>query len=181
MVNENEIGKNGDFSLANRIIANTTGVQFDGGNFNRFGANFIMDNTTGIQFINGANNNLSAPQITNIDLSNIASGNASPNALVSLYADSTDQGQFYIDTIRADGLGNWTYDLTGLLNLATYITATQDSMNNGSEFSIPFLSQPTNPLIVTSNGSDSNCWRHSFCFCLCEQQSRTRLHNICDK
>ena len=153
--NENEIGKTGDFSLANRIINNTTSVLFDGGTNNRFGANFIMDNATTLQLVNGANNNILPPQITNIDLSNIGYGNASPNALVSLYADSTDQGQFYLDTVRADGAGNWTYDLTGLLNLATYITATQDSMNNSSEFSVPFLSQPVDPLVVIHNTADS--------------------------
>lgn len=87
----------------------------------------------------------------------VLSGNARGNAVISVFADSDDQGEFFIGTVTASS-GSWTYDLataTGITAGLDFITVIQtDVDNNSSEFSDPVLFNNCDQFISGFLGED---------------------------
>jgi parallel beta-helix repeat protein len=107
---------------------------------NTISKNSIFRNHAGgIDLRYGANNELKPPQILSITMNSV-SGVAGPNQLVEVFADSLDQGRYYLGTTRADQDGKfelhleqWPYDL--------HVTATTcDEFGSTSKFSSPSVS-----------------------------------------
>ena len=130
----------------NTIRTHQNGIVVRGAtNDNQFWANEIyLIDLKAIDLNPGSQDNVNPPVVTSASFTGMLAGTASQSALVQLYADGDDQGQLYLDTVRANADGNWTYSLRSgqiqamqgdsLLNL----TALQDSSASTSEFSIPF-------------------------------------------
>ena len=110
---------------------------------NRVFNNSIHSNGTGIVLSSGAQQNLQPPVINAVSQSQV-SGTAEANALVQVYSDAGNQGETFLDTIRADGSGNWT--LAASIPFGRNATALQDVGGNTSAFSAPLL--VSSPLLV---------------------------------
>ena len=87
-----------------------------------------------------ANNNKQPPVITAATDTTV-SGTSDPNDVIELFGNTTADcfdAEYFIDTITADGSGNWS--LTGLnLTPGDYVLATAtDTGNNTSEFSVGY-------------------------------------------
>ncbi len=113
-------------------------------NTNLIQFNSIYNNNLGINLVSGAQHDVQPPIISGISSDTTVSGTSAPFALIHLYADADDEGELYLDSVRADISGNWSLKLTesevndmnnsSLVN----ITAIQDSVLNSSAFSGPF-------------------------------------------
>ncbi|MBL7961407.1 fibronectin type III domain-containing protein, partial [bacterium] len=131
---------------------NDDGVQFDGdANLKKnilFGNSIHSNVNSGISYFNGSQEDILAPVITGILSDSTVQGKAAPNALVHIYADSSDEGQVFLDSTIADGLGNWSKKV--MLLAGMNLTALQDSAGNTSQFSAPLAAIAPDPLLVTN-------------------------------
>lgn len=127
----------------NTIAGNTLhGVRIKGGNLfvtnhNAVRGNSIYSNAgRGIALEDSANDDMTPPAIT---LLGPVRGTAVPNSTIDLYADSEDEGRFYLGAGATDGAGNFsvTADLSGLAVNRLTATAT-NAAGSTSEFSEPF-------------------------------------------
>jgi hypothetical protein len=143
-------------TIYSNVIANNGtdpsefGIYMDGTSSNIFiSDNSIYNNFGGAIQTNGANDGIFAPTISIFNLDSSLVGTGLPSQSVDIYLDNGNQGEFYSQTVFADGSGNWSipnFDPQGY----AYITALQqDSLGNTSEFSAAVLAVPTNPLLVT--------------------------------
>lgn len=140
-------------SIFTNIIAyNLNGISTNGSTVdsNRFVGNSIYSNTfNGIVEENGSQGNILPPNITILNEDSLLIGTSSSNAFIQIFADSKNQGKYFIGTTTADVDGNWTYGLTeaDFSHLSTFgldsITAIQDSNLSTSEFSIPIHMFPS--------------------------------------
>ncbi len=108
----------------------------------------------------GVQENIKPPIINNLSADSTLSGTSSPNAFIQIYADSTFEGQIFVDTTRADAAGDWSIqiDLSSLPANVDTLRALQDSLENTSDFSLEFfIDICNNPLLVTSAADDSSC------------------------
>ena len=141
----------------NTIANNAAGISIDGANSD---SNTILKNSihnnlgAGIIFTGGAQGGVISPSITTIDPDSTVHGTAAAFALVQIYADSTDEGQYFLDSTYANGSGNWARKVTLLPGLN--LTALQDSARSTSGFSAPFAAIPADPFVVTSTLDDSS-------------------------
>ncbi|MBN2354855.1 right-handed parallel beta-helix repeat-containing protein, partial [candidate division KSB1 bacterium] len=88
----------------------------------------------GIRLSNGANNRITTPVILAGDP---IYGTAPPDSRIEIFADSSDQGRYYLGETMADASGEWIWATTGspyLRGLYITVTAT-DLQGNTSEFS----------------------------------------------
>ncbi|MFC1502662.1 NosD domain-containing protein, partial [bacterium] len=93
--------------------------------------NSIMSNVLGgIDLQKSANDSIAAPVIAT---TSPFAGTAPPNSTVEVFADSADQGMYYLGSTTADGSGNWTY--TGELHGPNMTATATDDSGNTSEFS----------------------------------------------
>jgi phosphoribosylamine-glycine ligase len=135
---------NGNLLAHNQIVGSgDNGIWVDGINDaknNNFNVNSIFaNNSGGIEIINGGQNGVVSPIINQINSDSLLSGVAAPEALVLLYADELNQGELFLDSVRADINGDWIYKV-GLDTIpGRYVsfTALQDSFGNTSAFSAP--------------------------------------------
>ncbi|MBX7152392.1 choice-of-anchor D domain-containing protein [bacterium] len=148
-----------DSIIANTIAFNTSfGIEIEG-NGPKADSNIVFKNSIfnnasgGINHVATAQGFVWDPVITTIDIDSTVHGIAASNALVHLYADAGNQGQFYLDTVRASGSGNWARKVP--LFAGYNLTALQDSAHNTSRFSAPLAAIVLNPLLVTSLADDS--------------------------
>lgn len=84
------------------------GIQLSGAGTNgvRISRNSIFGNTSGgIQLSSGANNGMPAPGITGLDP---VAGVTGPAAQIEFFADDGGQGRFYLGTVQANELGNFS-------------------------------------------------------------------------
>ncbi|MBL7959178.1 choice-of-anchor D domain-containing protein, partial [bacterium] len=141
----------------NTIANNAAGISIDGANSD---SNTILKNSihnnlgAGIIFTGGAQGGVISPSITTIDPDSTVHGTAAAFALVQIYADSTDEGQYFLDSTYANGSGNWARKVTLIPGLN--LTALQDSARSTSGFSAPFAAIPADPFVVTSTLDDSS-------------------------
>ncbi len=136
-------------SLIENVIgySNSVGIYVQAGDSNIFARNSIYNSSSQpIQIDPGAQANVVPPTITTIDPDSTVHGTSSPFALVQVYLDSTDEGQYYTDSTRASGSGNWAKKINLLTGLN--LTALQDSAGNTSAFSAPFAAVVSDPLMV---------------------------------
>ncbi len=133
---------------------------------NEFHRNSIFDNGGQGITIAAGNENIAPPSISEVivvGVDTVVYGTSEPNALVQLFADAADEGEFYIDEVKADGAGEWSLKVVGLDAYTAMsidsLTATQDSSNNTSEFSAPVFATPStcNPFAVTSTSDANTC------------------------
>jgi hypothetical protein len=152
---------NGNLLAHNQIVGSgDNGIWVDGINDaknNNFNVNSIFaNNSGGIEIINGGQNGVVSPIINQINSDSLLSGVAAPEALVLLYADELNQGELFLDSVRADINGDWIYKV-GLDTIpGRYVsfTALQDSFGNTSAFSAPLqINLP--PVEVAGNALDS--------------------------
>lgn len=125
-VNYNIIGYNGA-GIAYEDATTDSNVHF---------ANAIFRNGQGIDIALNAQGGITPPAIAYVSLDTTVNGTADPFALVQIYADSVDQGRFFLDTTRADAAGNWSRKVQ--LPSGVRVLAIQESVINSSEFSPPF-------------------------------------------
>jgi hypothetical protein len=116
----------------------------------------ISNNTgEGILLAFGANGGIVPPTITNItiDTGLVVSGQATPNALISVYADPEDEGREFLGTGTAsDGDGTWTISTWARRDMAAIeaalkagalkLHATQTTAAGTSQFSPTGLAAP---------------------------------------
>lgn len=132
-------------SLRDNVIAyhKGFGISIDGASTdsNVFFRNSIFRNDSGaVKILNGAQQSVKPPKVTSVSMDSTVSGTAAPFALVQVYNDSTNQGRYYIDTVRANGSGNWSKKMNLLRGVN--VTALQDSASNTSAFSIAVTGLP---------------------------------------
>lgn len=140
---------------ANTISGNgRAGVLVDGaastGNTIRFNA--LSNNFgAGIALGGGANNEIAAPVITMLGS---VDGTAPANSTVDLYATADDEGELYLDTVAADGAGEFfsAVDLEAVTGMKVTATAT-DAAGNTSSFSAPQFVDLAPP-VLTLLGDD---------------------------
>ncbi|MBX7152840.1 FG-GAP-like repeat-containing protein [bacterium] len=125
-------------SIAYNVIAHNgeDGIYADGAGVYEdiwFGNSIFNNSGNGITVTNNAQYNIAPPRVDSVSATSILYGRAAPGALVHVYNDSDDEGGIFIDTVYADGSGNWSkrMKLIGGLNA----TAIQDSNDNSSAFS----------------------------------------------
>jgi hypothetical protein len=110
--------------------------------YNTLQQNAIYNNNgRGIELMEGGNTELSAPVISDCDLSlGTANGTACPLCKIEIFSDDENEGQYYEGSTTADAGGNWTFDKGSSFN-ASHCTATAtDTQGNTSEFSPPCFS-----------------------------------------
>ena len=126
-------------SVVNNVIANSsTGVLINGSGTlgHKAFKNSIYNNAgPGINITNGAQEGVLQPLIQSVSSDSTVSGHASPGALLQIYADAAEEGRYFLDTVRADGAGNWAKKVT--IPSGIQLTALQDSGHNTSMFSVP--------------------------------------------
>jgi len=112
--------------------------------FNTISRNSIYNNDSlGIQLTNGGNSGIGAP--TFVDASdNRVVGTAPSNFTVEVFADSTDEGKYFLGSVMADDLGTWVFDWVFPQDLNINATAT-DPNGNTSEFAFLTDSIPPGP------------------------------------
>lgn len=125
--------------------------------YNRFWNNGVFG-AIWVQNVN-AQESIQPPIISSLMLDSTLSGTSEPNAFIQIYADSTDEGYYFIDTTYANALGEWELkiDLTSLAPGVDSLRALQDSSLNTSDFTTGFFIEFCDPLIVTSAADDSLC------------------------
>jgi len=134
-------------SKSNEVIENT--ISFNHGNGigisginstqNRISHNFISNNWGfGIANVDGGNTELSTPIILSI-INNQITGTAGANEVIEIFADSTDEGQVYIDSTVSDVSGNFSLTISALPLLPNITSTARDDLGNTSEFSSPFI------------------------------------------
>ncbi|MFQ3575210.1 MAG: LamG-like jellyroll fold domain-containing protein, partial [Cytophagales bacterium] len=132
----------------NFIANNNMGIRLNGTAVNGHALydNRIFQNTLkGIEIINGAQNGIEAPQDLDITFDSTLVGKADAGALVTIYADTRNQGRLIVDQVNADENGIFNYKISN--NLAErlelggldFLTTIQHSNNNSSEFSDPIF------------------------------------------
>ncbi|MBL7961799.1 hypothetical protein JNL27_16315, partial [bacterium] len=147
-------GNASDNSVTSNIVAfSAWGVEIEGNgpkaDSNIVFQNSIFKNTNGgINLVATAQGFVGNPKITGILSDSTIQGTSSPNALVHIYADTTNQGEFYLDTTRANGSGNWSKKVP--LFAGVNLTALQDSAGNTSMFSLPIPAIYVDSLLVTN-------------------------------
>lgn len=110
--------------------------------FNAITGNF----SGGIELANGGNANLASPVITGLGS---IDGTALPGTTVDLFASTDGQGETYLDTVVADGSGNFTSETDVEPLVGLYITATAtDGTGNTSAFSQGFFVDLEPPVIT---------------------------------
>jgi 3-deoxy-D-manno-octulosonate 8-phosphate phosphatase KdsC-like HAD superfamily phosphatase len=136
---------NGNLLAHNQIVGSgDNGIWVDGSDDaknNNFNVNSIFaNNSVGIEIINGGQNGVVSPIINQINSDSLLSGVAAPEALVLLYADELNQGELFLDSVRADINGDWIYKvgLDTIPGRYVSLTALQDSLGNTSAFSSAF-------------------------------------------
>ena len=131
----------------NKIIENfigynkRLGIRVDSSNSiqNYISRNKISRNMgAGIENRYGGNTEL-APPIINSVSENQISGTASPNQIIELFADSSNEGQIFIDSTITNESGNFSISISKLPNLPNITATARDLLGNTSEFSSPFV------------------------------------------
>ena len=134
-------------SKGNNISENTVGynkgvgIIISGNNSteNKISRNSISKSLGfGIDNADGGNNELSAPIILSV-LNNQVNGTAGANQVIEIFADSSDEGQVYIDSTVSDASGNFSITLSSLPILPNITATARDVLGNTSEFSLPFI------------------------------------------
>ncbi len=132
-----------DNDITDNTVRNNRGwgIKISGANStgNRISRNSISNNWgLGIDNSDGGNNELIPPVILSV-LNNQISGTAGANQVIEIFADSSDEGQVYVDSTVSDASGHFSIALSSSPMLP-YITATaRDALGNTSEFSSPFI------------------------------------------
>lgn len=143
-------------AAANVISGNgDSGVLVDGpaslGNTIRF--NSILGNFGGgIGLSAGGNADIEAPDVA--VLAGVVLGTAAPDSTIDIYTDEGSEGALYLETVTADGNGDFTgtADLEPVVGRNVTATAT-DAAGNTSEFSAPVLID-LEPPVLTLLGQD---------------------------
>lgn len=124
---------------------------------NRFYRNSIFNigPMGAIEMAPPGNGGVAPPRITSL-VGSTVSGSAAANALIQIYADSSDDARFWLDSTYATPGGAWTK--TVVIPGGTTVRATQDSSQNTSELSAvaPSALLVTNTLDDFSFGSLRN-------------------------
>jgi hypothetical protein len=123
----------------NGIHAGESGVLVDGSGAwgNDWQHSSIHSNHgKGIELRNGGNGGLPAPTITSANCTTVT-GTACPNCGVYIYSDLEDEGKFWEGQVAADSSGHFTY--TGFIHGPNVTAYNEDAINNGSEFSLPYI------------------------------------------
>src|SRR3989339_429898 len=134
-------------SKGNNISENIVGYN-NGGGIIISGANSILNLISrnsisrnlglGIDNSDGGNGELSPPIILSA-ANNQITGTAGVNQIIELFADSTNEGEVFIDSTVTDASGNFSITVSSL-PILPYLTATaRDVLGNTSEFSSPFI------------------------------------------
>lgn len=158
-----------DTLIRNTIAFNgSSGIEVDGfgADDNIFHENLIYGHPgSGINITNGAQRNVGKAFITGMTLDSTLFGTSNPNSLIQVYADSSDEGQFWIDTTRADAGGNWSLkvDLNSIPAGLGFLTVLKDSAENTSEFSGPAIAAPST-LVLNTNDSGPGSLRDAMTF-----------------
>lgn len=131
-------GASRDSANYNTIGYNGTGITYEDAttDSNVHYANSIFRNGNGIDISPGSQSGIAAPTITSVSLDTTIFGTADPFAFIQIYADSLDQGRFFLDTTRADAGGSWSRKVP--LQDGIQVLAIQESGLNSSELSPPF-------------------------------------------
>lgn len=129
----------------NIITANKkNGIYLSGSatQFNTITQNSIYNNSKGVYLYGTTNEDFDAPKI---ESTSPIAGIASPNSIVEIFSDSTDQGRIYEGRCIADESGNFEFgdDITG-----PYVTATATTDSGStSQFSDPVMVEVTSGII----------------------------------
>jgi gliding motility-associated-like protein len=174
-----EAGATGNSAPQNIIAYNQTGILATGATteLNFWSQNLIYSNSDkGISLLLNAQGNVVPPTITNVLANGMVSGTSGNNALVEIYADIADQGEYLFGIATADGSGDWTCTCLGPVSSIppglNFITATQTTeplISNSSEFSNPFaipvtsiiggvIDKDYNALVALYNATDGANW-----------------------
>ena len=134
-------------SKGNEVIENTIGynngwgIKIAGNNsiHNKISRNSISKNWNfGIINYDGGNTELTPPVITSVINSEII-GTTGANQIIEVFADSSDEGQVYIDSTVSDASGNFLLSISKLPDLPNITATARDALGNTSEFSNPFI------------------------------------------
>ncbi len=88
---------------------------------------------------NGGNKELSAPQITEVDLeSGTVKGTASPGSVIEIFSDITRGGETFEGNTKADSQGNFIFTAGRNLKGPNITATATDEDGNTSEFSASF-------------------------------------------
>ena len=120
--------------------------------------NSIYGNDPGILLNTNSNaqQGVKAPVVSGYD-GTAYFGTSAPDAKIEVFADKTDQGEFFLGSTQADINGDWTlsYDNTNIPLGLNYITAIQDSAGQSSVFSAPYEWQDCSYLSANVISQDS--------------------------
>ncbi len=136
--NSNIIGGTGP-NEANTIAYNgSRGIWIGSGNYNKISGNRIYDNPKGISLIGGGNQSKQKPVITALSPTGVLSGTAQPNDIIEIFGSTgSENANEYLQTVVADGSGNWNTSMSNF-NWTYFIATATDILNNTSEFSNAF-------------------------------------------
>ncbi len=152
--NSNIIGGIG-LNEANTVAYNgSRGIWIASGNYNKISGNRIYDNPKGISLIGGGNQNKQKPVITALSPTGVLSGTSQPNDIIEIFGSTApENANEYLQTVIADGSGNWNTSMSNF-NWPYFIATATDSLNNTSEFSNSFLVEmPLTKLIDADCGA----------------------------
>jgi len=134
-------------SKGNNISENIVGYN-NGGGIIISGANSILNLISrnsisrnlglGIDNSDGGNGELSPPIILSA-ANNQITGTAGVNQIIELFADSTNEGEVFIDSTVTDASGNFSITVSSLPTFPNITATARDVLGNTSEFSSPFI------------------------------------------
>jgi photosystem II stability/assembly factor-like uncharacterized protein len=107
--------------------------------YNSISQNSISNNW-GLGIDNSLNGNMELPPPIIYSISqNQVQGTAGPNEIIEFFADSSNEGQIFIDSTISDLTGNFSLSFTILPNLPNITATARDILGNTSEFSSPMI------------------------------------------
>ena len=130
----------------NKIIENIIGynslkgIQVDSANCiqNLISRNSISKNGLGVFNNDGGNKELTPPILTSVTNNQIR-GTAGANQVIEIFADSSNQGQIYIDSTLSNASGDFSLSISSLPELPNITATARDAFGNTSEFCSPFI------------------------------------------
>ncbi len=155
-INKNIIANNGGFGIR---VGSSTSQKV------AIRQNSIYCNASGgIQLLSGANNDMEAPVITSITSTSISGTGSNLVDYIDVFevdlscGTTNCQGKTFINSILADGNGDWT--ITGTFDPGkTYTATSTDENNNTSEFSACTSIEPTCLVVTNTNDTGAGSLR----------------------
>lgn len=130
---------------------NESGIQIDNSLFNTITQNSIFNNVSrGIDNRNGGNNEILPPELTEVTFKSVTGKSSYANAIVEIFSDNLDEGQFFEGSTTTDEWGNFFFEIEDEFIYSCVTATITDKEGNTSNFarSVPITEDAACGLLI---------------------------------